>query len=414
MKKLIAILLAAALCLIGFAMAEEVKADEKFNTLIEDGEFIIQVAADGDQAWVADDMSQDDTVVELAYADTLEDTFVARYTPVGDGDVTVAVRHFIGIACDEMMTWDLHVEGGAVTEVLGGSYTLRPDDETIATQVAGSWIEEETQFTRMTIEKNPESGLDVEIVSPMTHGAYLFKTGIDYDCELDAFVYDKGKFWNVPITDSDEEVELGDAAVAGTTGSFSFVDDEGELKLAWYDDSQENTIIFVPYVEEEAEETELTGFVDYVCPDDCGLQFTYDADVLEITYEDYTDDEDMVVLNFTNADWGESFVQIHLAELEDDETFPTEEDLAVIAEGLDTNVEQLETWGGFSNVYTYESTVEDITETVFIAPVYDDDGEVEDCLTVTIVTCPLEDEGDEMARSDAISAVVDTLAVVDD
>ena len=414
MKKLIAILLAAALCLIGFAMAEEVKADEKFNTLIEDGEFIIQVAADGDQAWVADDMSQDDTVVELAYADTLEDTFVARYTPVGDGDVTVAVRHFIGIACDEMMTWDLHVEGGAVTEVLGGSYTLRPDDETIATQVAGSWIEEETQFTRMTIEKNPESGLDVEIVSPMTHGAYIFKTGIDYDCELDAFVYDKGKFWSVPITDSDEEVELGDAAVAGTTGSFSFVDDEGELKLAWYDDSQENTIIFVPYVEEEAEETELTGFVDDVCPDDCGLQFTYDADVLEITYEDYTDDEDMVVLNFTNADWGESFVQIHLAELEDDETFPTEEDLAVIAEGLDTNVEQLETWGGFSNVYTYESTVEDITETVFIAPVYDDDGEVEDCLTVTIVTCPLEDEEADMARSDAISAVIDSLVVVDD
>ena len=414
MKKLIAILLAAALCLIGFAMAEEVKADEKFNTLIEDGEFIIQVAADGDQAWVADDMSQDDTVVELAYADTLEDTFVARYTPVGDGDVTVAVRHYIGIACDEMMTWDLHVEGGAVTEVLGGSYTLRPDDETIATQVAGSWIEEETQFTRMTIEKNPESGLDVEIVSPMTHGAYIFKTGIDYDCELDAFVYDKGKFWSVPITDSDEEVELGDAAVAGTTGSFSFVDDEGELKLAWYDDSQENTIIFVPYVEEEAEETELTGFVDYVCPDDCGLQFTYDADALEIVFEDYADDEEKVVLGCTNADWGDGYIIVYLADESEDRTFPTQESFAELESNLNTKVEQLESWGNFTDVFTFTYVLDDITETQFIAPVYDDDGEIEKLLSVTVNTSALEDEEADMARSDAISAVIDSLVVVDD
>ena len=74
----------------------------------------------------------------------------------------------------------------------------------------------------------------------------MFKTTVQFDCELNAFVYDKGKFWEVPITDSDEEVELGEAAVAGTTGQFAFVDDEN-LALEWYDDSQENTVVFEPF-----------------------------------------------------------------------------------------------------------------------------------------------------------------------
>ena len=249
MKKLIAILMVLALCCAGCAFAETMKTADghEINTLIEEGSFIIQVESDGDLAWVADDMSQDDTVVKLYDADTLDDTFVARYDPTGDGDVTVAVRHFMGIACDQAYTWDLHVENGAVTEVTGGSQVIAPADEDLDTIIVGSWLEEETQFTEMTIEKNPERGWDVEIASPMTHGAYIFKTSVTYDCELDAFVYDKGKFWEVPITDSEEEVELGEAAIAGTMGRFAIVDDNGELKLDWYDSEHpEESIVFVP------------------------------------------------------------------------------------------------------------------------------------------------------------------------
>lgn len=66
-------------------------------------------------------MAQDDSIVKLYSAELVEDTFVVRYDPVGDGDVTVAVRHYTGIACDELYTFDLHVEGGAVTEEVSGS-----------------------------------------------------------------------------------------------------------------------------------------------------------------------------------------------------------------------------------------------------------------------------------------------------
>ena len=248
MKKLFAILLALALCLTGFAMAEEAQETEnnKFNTLIEDGEFIIQVDnANGDLAWIADDMSQDDSVLELAYMDTVEGTFVARYAPVGDGDVTVGVRHYMGIACDEAMTWDVHVEGGAVTEVTDGAYTAAIPDEEIDPTLVGEWLEAETRFTTLTVEKNPERGWDVVAVSPVSHGAYVFTASVLFDCELNSLVYNKGKFWDIS-GDYEEGAELGEAAMAGTIGSFAVAGDEDNLTLEWYDtDRAEEAVLFV-------------------------------------------------------------------------------------------------------------------------------------------------------------------------
>lgn len=243
MKKIITLILIALMSLAGVTALAD---GASINCLIEEGSFIIQIDdPEGDLGWVADDMAQDDSIVKLYDADLIEDTFVVRYDPVGDGDVTVGVRHYTGIACDELHTFDLHVENGAVTESTGGSYTASPDPAEQDPFLIGEWLEKETQFTQMTIEKNPGGrGWDVEIASPLTHGAYIFKATIDYDCELDAFVYDKGKFWEVPVTD-DENAELGEAKIAGSTGSFTIGGTEENLTLTWYSDvSPEETVVF--------------------------------------------------------------------------------------------------------------------------------------------------------------------------
>lgn len=243
MKKIITLVLIALMSLAGVTALAD---GTSINCLIEEGSFIIQIDdPEGDLGWVADDMAQDDSVVKLYDADLIEDTFVVRYDPVGDGDVTVGVRHYTGIACDELHTFDLHVENGAVTESTGGSYTASPDPAEQDPFLVGEWLEKETQFTQMTIVKNPGGrGWDVEITSPLTHGAYIFKATIDYDCELDAFVYDKGKFWEVPVTD-DENAELGEAKIVGSTGSFTIGGAEEDLTLTWYSDvSPEERVVF--------------------------------------------------------------------------------------------------------------------------------------------------------------------------
>lgn len=109
------------------------------------------------------------------------------------------------------------------------------DEEIIDLILCGEWLEYETQFTQMTIEKNPVAGWDVEIASPLTHGAYIFKTTIQYDADQQCFTYDKGKFWDVPITE-EESPALGEAVIAGTIGTFIFAGDD--LILTWADDSR--------------------------------------------------------------------------------------------------------------------------------------------------------------------------------
>lgn len=249
MKRLLAMLLALALLLCGMtalAEADATQEDADINCLIEDGSFIIQINdPEGDLGWEADDMSQDDSVVKLASAELVEDKFVVRYDPVGDGDVTVAVRHYTGIACDEIDAFELRVEGGAVVENLGGMYAAAPNESEWDAWLLGEWAEQETQLTQLTIEKNPEHGWDVETVAPLTHGAYIFKATVYYDCELASFVYDKGKFWEASITDSEEETDLGEATVEGSTGTFTLGGSEDHLTLEWYSDvTPEETVVF--------------------------------------------------------------------------------------------------------------------------------------------------------------------------
>ena len=48
---------------------------------------------------------------------------------------------------------------------------------------------------------------------------------------------------------------------------------------------------------------------------------------------------------------------------------------------------------------------------MFVAPVVDEDGEIEDLLSVNIGVSPIEDDDVAMGRDDLISAVLDTLRI---
>ena len=140
------------------------------------------------------------------------------------------------------------------------------------------------------------------------------------------------------------------------------------------------------------------------------IRFEYDENAFEISMDDHTDDEDLVILTGKDASWGNTFIRIHLAELRDGETFPTMESFAAMPDIKDLTQGE---WNGFKDVFMYTVEYEDGTaEHYFIAPVTDD-GEVEDILTVNIGVSKVDDEDAAMTRDDQISAVVDTLKVDD-
>lgn len=140
------------------------------------------------------------------------------------------------------------------------------------------------------------------------------------------------------------------------------------------------------------------------------ITFAYDADAFEISMDDHTDDEDLIILTGKNEAWGETFIRIYLNDLDDGETFPTMEEFTPLA---DVEVTQGE-WNGFKDVFMYTMENEDgSTESVFVAPVIDEDGEIEDLLSVNIGVSPIEDDDVAMGRDDLISAVLGSLKIDD-
>ena len=139
------------------------------------------------------------------------------------------------------------------------------------------------------------------------------------------------------------------------------------------------------------------------------ITFDYDENFFTITTDDHTDDEDLVILTDKNG----GFVRIHLRDMEDGETFPTAES---IAQTVGVEVIAMDEWANFKNVLCYDLTGEDsYYESVFIAPVYDDDeNEIDDILTINIGGPTIADEDAAIESSDLTSEVVDTLRVVED
>jgi len=144
---------------------------------------------------------------------------------------------------------------------------------------------------------------------------------------------------------------------------------------------------------------------------DDDIAFEYDDAKFEISMDDHTDDEDLVILTGKDAAWGNTFIRIHLADLRDGETFPTMDEFTAMPDAKDLTQGE---WLGFKDVFSYTVEYEDgASEHYFIAPVADDDGEVEDILTVVIGVTTIEDEDAAMGRDDLISSVVDSLKISD-
>lgn len=200
---------------------------------ILDGNYVLRVPVDADDPgeWIADDMSQDDSVVKLASAELKDGVYTITYEPTGDGVITAAVRHITNGACDRLYTYDLEVKDGKATGVTGGSYTESPSNEMISEYITGEWLEAETQFTQAEIIDNPAGGFDVTIISPATHGSFIIKATMYYDCETDNFVYENGSVYEVPITDSEEE-DPGEAVRTDASGTITIIPDEAQEKIA--------------------------------------------------------------------------------------------------------------------------------------------------------------------------------------
>ena len=241
MKRLVGLFLILALLLCGVAAVAEGGDAPDMKCAIENGSYVIRIAdPNGDLGWLADDMAQDDSVVALGSAGLVDGEYVVRYDPVGDGQASVHVRHYVGIACDQMHGWDLTVKDGAVVECTGGSFTASPDPSELDPFLIGAW-ETGDGDAIMIVEKNPAgSAWDVEISSGAGQDGYVFMTTVYHDCDLDGLVYDKGKFWDAPEAD-----ELGEASAAGTTGIFVLSGEtQDDVSLAWTDDRQSETLTF--------------------------------------------------------------------------------------------------------------------------------------------------------------------------
>ena len=234
MRKILAVLLAvtvlaaASVC----AGAETADISSRIKGEILDGAYVLTVQVSGEGEWRADEMAQDSTVVKLASAAEENGVFTARYEPAGDGQVTVGLHHYNRFnVCDELHTFDLLVKDGKVQETTGGSYTAAPDEGEVNPYFSGEWLEKDTQFTVLDVNKSIDSGWNVVITSPVSRGAWVIRGTVHYDCDNSAFVYSDGVKYDLIPGEETQEKE----AATGLWGKLSLTGTEDDLVIEWYD-----------------------------------------------------------------------------------------------------------------------------------------------------------------------------------
>ena len=225
----------------------EIQGGTRMTGGIEDGCYLLLVETeDEDTGWSVLDPDEEDPVIKVTEAVYREDGFYVRCEAGKDGTGTLTLVHDNDdMITDQVCTFDLVVRDGAIEECVGGSSVSSPEDEELEEVLCGEWTEAETQFTRMTITRNPDSGFDVRIVSPVSHEAYVFTATVGYDCYMEALVYHNGAFYPAPIENTDE---LGDPEIVNETGMIHFAaDSEENLSLVWTNEFYRvKTVAFVP------------------------------------------------------------------------------------------------------------------------------------------------------------------------
>ena len=241
MKKIFALVLFAVMTVTACAALSEGDGGPGIAGTIVDGAYVLSVTTDPEDAgeWRADEMAQDDSVVKLAAAGTENGVFTARYEPTGDGSVSVNLRHFNAHhVCDEMHSFDLSVRDGKVQEVTGGSYTASPAEEEMDLFFSGEWLEKDSRFTVLDVTKKIEDGWDVEIMSPVSHGAWLIRATAYYDCDYDAFVYSDGVKYDLLPEDKAPAKETA----SGLWGTLKLTGTEENIQIEWYDQEMAESI----------------------------------------------------------------------------------------------------------------------------------------------------------------------------
>ena len=133
-------------------------------------------------------------------------------------------------------------EDGAMQETSGGACEAALSDED--PDIAGEWRQEETQWESLFAERSSEGGWDVEIISPLTHGAAGFLGNFRFSCGENALVCTDGALYEAPITDEETEAGYGALISDGLHARIVLVPDAdpaGEnLRLDAYTDMHED------------------------------------------------------------------------------------------------------------------------------------------------------------------------------
>ena len=224
------------------------EAEAVTGSLEEDGSYVLRVPVRPGEAgaWTAQGAEAEHAAAALASAGMEEGFFTARYVPVTDGSATVFLRHFTGIACDQVQSYDLRVADGRIAEVTGGSILHATPGDELDAAVSGRWAEKDVQFTQLTISRSPERGWTVEIVSPMTREAFVLRAHAYYDCEQKALIWADGTRWEMTSAGYASDEDLGEPSVTGISGLLRLeADAEGRLILVWPRDAEGNETCFV-------------------------------------------------------------------------------------------------------------------------------------------------------------------------
>ena len=200
---------------------------------IKDGAYELRIPlTTGKTEWKAIIPEEATACLTLDKEGTEDGAYVARFVAASDGSATVYVGRFEHGACQELHGFELLTAEGAVKESTGGSYTAAPHDEDLDPYLTGSWLEAETQFTQLSIVKNPEAGWDITVISPVSHGSWRFQATMYYDCLEDCLVYHDGRLADI----LPETSEAASAPVAENIAGKMLLcgDKDGEsLTLRW-------------------------------------------------------------------------------------------------------------------------------------------------------------------------------------